>query len=49
MKKFHCALILVLTLFTVQSQAADITVKPQTKEVLVYLQNAQINATAEVN
>lgn len=49
MKKFHCVLILVLTLFTVQSQAADITVKPQTKEVLVYLQNAQINATAEVN
>ena len=49
MKIFHCALILVLTLFTVQSQAADITVKPQTKEVLVYLQNAQINATAEVN
>lgn len=49
MKKFHSTLILVLTLFTIQSQAADITVKPQTKEVLVYLQNAQINATAEVN
>jgi len=31
------------------SKGADITVKPQTKEVLVYLQNAQVNATAEVN
>lgn len=49
MKKFHSTLIFVLTLFAFQSQAADISVKPQTKDVLVYLQNAQINAVAEVN
>jgi len=31
------------------SPATDITTRPQTKEVLVYLQNARINAVAEVD
>jgi uncharacterized protein (TIGR02231 family) len=49
MKKLQITFILFSTLFSMVSKGADITVKPQTKEVLVYLQNAQINATAEVN
>jgi uncharacterized protein (TIGR02231 family) len=49
MKKLQFTFILFSTLFSMVSKGADITVKPQTKEVLVYLQNAQINATAEVN
>ena len=49
MKKLQITYFLFLTLFSLSSKGADITVKPQTKEVLVYLQNAQINATAEVN
>ncbi len=49
MKKLQITFILFSTLFSMASKGADITVKPQTKEVLVYLQNAQINATAEVN
>lgn len=49
MKKLKIIFILFSTLFSIVSKGADITVKPQTKEVLVYLQNAQINATAEVN
>jgi uncharacterized protein (TIGR02231 family) len=49
MKKLQITFILFSTLFSIISKGADITVKPQTKEVLVYLQNAQINATAEVN
>lgn len=48
MKKQLLLLIVFTTIF-VHSYANDISVKPQTKEVLVYLQNAQINATAEVN
>jgi uncharacterized protein (TIGR02231 family) len=49
MKKLQITFILFSTLFSIASKGADITVKPQTKDVLVYLQNAQINATAEVN
>lgn len=49
MKKLQFIFILFSTLFAIMSKGADINVKPQTKEVLVYLQNAQINATAEVN
>lgn len=49
MKNFHFRLLLLTCLITSFVQAADITVKPQTKEVLVYLQNAQISAVAEVN
>ena len=49
MKKLQFTFILFSTLFSMVSKGADITVKPQTKDVLVYLQNAQINATAEVN
>lgn len=49
MKKLQITFILFFTLFSIASKGEDITVKPQTKEVLVYLQNAQINATAEVN
>ncbi len=49
MKKLQITFILFSALFSIMSKGADITVKPQTKEVLVYLQNAQINATADVN
>ena len=49
MKKLQITFILFSTLFSIISKGADISVKPQTKEVLVYLQNAQINAVAEVN
>jgi uncharacterized protein (TIGR02231 family) len=49
MKKLQITFILFSTLFSIVSKGADISVKPQTKEVLVYLQNAQINAVAEVN
>ncbi|HRG58545.1 MAG TPA: DUF4139 domain-containing protein [Bacteroidia bacterium] len=49
MKKLQITYFLFLTLFSLSSKGADITVKPQTKEVLIYLQNAQINAVAEVN
>ena len=49
MKQLQITFILFYTLFSIVSKGADITVKPQTKEVLVYLQNAQVNATAEVN
>jgi uncharacterized protein (TIGR02231 family) len=49
MRKLQFTFILFSTLFSIVSKGADITVKPQTKDVLVYLQNAQINATAEVN
>ena len=49
MKKLQFTFILFSTLFSIASKGADINVKPQTKEVLVYLQNAQINAVAEVN
>jgi hypothetical protein len=49
MRKLQFTFILFSTLFSILSKGADITVKPQTKEVLVYLQNAQINAVAEVN
>jgi uncharacterized protein (TIGR02231 family) len=49
MKNFHFRLLLLTCLFTSFVQAADITVKPQTKGVLVYLQNAQISAVVEVN
>jgi uncharacterized protein (TIGR02231 family) len=49
MKNFRFGLLLLTSLIASFVQAADITVKPQTKEVLVYLQNAQINAVAEVN
>jgi uncharacterized protein (TIGR02231 family) len=49
MKKLKITFILFFTLFGLASKGADITVKPQIKEVLVYLQNAQVNATAEVN
>ena len=49
MKKLQITFILFSIFFSIFSKGADITVKPQTKEVLVYLQNAQVNATAEVN
>jgi uncharacterized protein (TIGR02231 family) len=49
MKKLQFTFILFSTFFSIFSKGADITVKPQTKEVLVYLQNAQVNASAEVN
>jgi uncharacterized protein (TIGR02231 family) len=49
MKKLQITFILFSTFFSIVSKGADISVKPQTKEVLVYLQNAQINAVAEVN
>jgi len=49
MKKLQITFILFSALFSITSKGADITVKPQTKDVLVYLQNAQINAIAEVN
>jgi uncharacterized protein (TIGR02231 family) len=49
MKKLQTTFLLISTLFSLASKGADIAVKPQIKEVLVYLQNAQINATAEVN
>jgi uncharacterized protein (TIGR02231 family) len=49
MKKLQITFILFSTLFSIVSKGSDISVKPQTKEVLVYLQNAQINAVAEVN
>ena len=49
MKKLQISIILLSTLFSIISKGADINIKPQTKEVLVYLQNAQINATAEVS
>jgi uncharacterized protein (TIGR02231 family) len=49
MKKQPLIFILFFTFLSIISKGADINVKPQTKEVLVYLQNAQISATAEVN
>jgi uncharacterized protein (TIGR02231 family) len=49
MKKLKVTLYILSVLFSLTSKGADITIKPQTKEVLVYLQNAQINAVAEVN
>lgn len=48
MKKLICT-VFSIALLTCIVKADDITVKPQTKEVLVYLQNAQVSAVAEVN
>ena len=49
MKKFRLSILTLTLLVSTTLHAADINVKPQTKEVLVYLQNAQVSAVAEVS
>ncbi|MFN4930669.1 MAG: mucoidy inhibitor MuiA family protein [Bacteroidota bacterium] len=49
MKNFRLRLLLLAVIVSTTLHAADINVKPQTKEVLVYLQNAQVSAVAEVS
>ncbi|MFN7690737.1 MAG: mucoidy inhibitor MuiA family protein [Bacteroidota bacterium] len=49
MKKFRLSILTLTVLVSTTLHAADINVKPQTKEVLVYLQNAQVSAVAEVS
>ena len=49
MKKFRLSILMLTVLVSTTLHAADINVKPQTKEVLVYLQNAQVSAVAEVS
>lgn len=49
MKKFRLSILTLTVLVSTTLYAADINVKPQTKEVLVYLQNAQVSAVAEVS